>query len=193
MASEPSAPIDTWERTWARALVLRPGSGDISASETEFVVVHGSVVGGEHRFDLTCRSTRLLGVRVDRTVLETARPVPEGDRARCRAAGSTRFSFPGRACHPSTVQREGMAMTIVEMSRPVAGGVDTHLDAHVAAALDANGGVLGRRVVPDDAPLGSLRCPMAVHVRSGRAGRCGRHRRVRRGPVSLSRSREAWW
>jgi transposase len=35
-----------------------------------------------------------------------------------------------------------MAMTIVE-TRPVTGGVDTHLDVHVAAALDANGGVLG--------------------------------------------------
>jgi transposase len=35
-----------------------------------------------------------------------------------------------------------MAMTIVE-TRPVTGGVDTHLDTHVAAALDANGGVLG--------------------------------------------------
>src|SRR5438034_2763037 len=36
-----------------------------------------------------------------------------------------------------------MAMTIVESARPVTGGVDTHLDVHVAAAVDANGGVLG--------------------------------------------------
>jgi transposase len=35
-----------------------------------------------------------------------------------------------------------MAMTIVE-TRQITGGVDTHLDTHVAAALDANGGVLG--------------------------------------------------
>jgi len=35
-----------------------------------------------------------------------------------------------------------MAMTIVE-TRPITGGVDTHLDVHVAAALDGNGGVLG--------------------------------------------------
>jgi transposase len=35
-----------------------------------------------------------------------------------------------------------MAMTIVE-TRPITGGVDTHLDVHVAAALDANGGTLG--------------------------------------------------
>lgn len=33
-------------------------------------------------------------------------------------------------------------MTMLE-TRPVTGGVDTHLDIHVAAALDANGGLLG--------------------------------------------------
>ena len=32
-------------------------------------------------------------------------------------------------------------MTIVESTRPVTGGVDTHLDVHVAAALDRNGGL----------------------------------------------------
>jgi hypothetical protein len=36
-----------------------------------------------------------------------------------------------------------MAMTIVESTRPVTGGVDTHADIHVVAAVDANGGVLG--------------------------------------------------
>jgi transposase len=36
-----------------------------------------------------------------------------------------------------------MAMTIVEAGRVVVGGVDTHLDVHVAAALDPIGGVLG--------------------------------------------------
>jgi hypothetical protein len=36
-----------------------------------------------------------------------------------------------------------MAMTIVEAARPVTGGVDTHLDVHVAAALDPVGGLLG--------------------------------------------------
>jgi transposase len=36
-----------------------------------------------------------------------------------------------------------MAMTIVESTRPVTGGVDTHADVHVAAAVDANGGVSG--------------------------------------------------
>jgi transposase len=36
-----------------------------------------------------------------------------------------------------------MAMTIVENTRPITGGVDTHADVHVAAAVDSNGGVLG--------------------------------------------------
>jgi transposase len=34
-------------------------------------------------------------------------------------------------------------MPIVDSSRPITGGVDTHLDNYVAAALDASGGVLG--------------------------------------------------
>jgi transposase len=40
-----------------------------------------------------------------------------------------------------------MAMTIVE-TRQITGGVDTHLDVHVAAALDGNGGVLGVESFP---------------------------------------------
>ena len=40
-----------------------------------------------------------------------------------------------------------MAMTIVE-TRLITGGVDTHLDVHVAAALDGNGGVLGVESFP---------------------------------------------
>ena len=39
-------------------------------------------------------------------------------------------------------------MAIVEVARPVVGGVDTHLDVHVAAAVDAIGGVLGVRSFP---------------------------------------------
>jgi transposase len=39
-------------------------------------------------------------------------------------------------------------MSIVEVARPIVGGVDTHLDVHVAAAVDANGGVLGVRSFP---------------------------------------------
>src|ERR1035437_2787304 len=36
-----------------------------------------------------------------------------------------------------------MAMTTVDVTRPVTGGVDTHLDVNVAAALDPIGGLLG--------------------------------------------------
>jgi transposase len=36
-----------------------------------------------------------------------------------------------------------MAMTSVEGARGITGGVDTHLDIHVAAALDPLGGLLG--------------------------------------------------
>jgi transposase len=41
-----------------------------------------------------------------------------------------------------------MAMTIVEAARGVTGGVDTHLDVHVAAALDPVGGLLGTAPFP---------------------------------------------
>jgi transposase len=41
-----------------------------------------------------------------------------------------------------------MAMTIVEADVVVTGGVDTHLDAHVAAALNDIGGVLGVETFP---------------------------------------------
>src|SRR5712671_2173984 len=40
-----------------------------------------------------------------------------------------------------------MAMTIVE-TRAITGGVDTHADVHVAAALDPIGGLLGVREFP---------------------------------------------
>ena len=39
-------------------------------------------------------------------------------------------------------------MTIVEVARSIVGGVDTHLDVHVAAAVDAIGGLLGVRSFP---------------------------------------------
>jgi transposase len=41
-----------------------------------------------------------------------------------------------------------MAVTIVESTRLVTGGVDTHLDTHVAAVVDASGGVLGVESFP---------------------------------------------
>ena len=39
-------------------------------------------------------------------------------------------------------------MTIVEDKRAITGGVDTHADLHVAAALDSLGGLLGVREFP---------------------------------------------
>ena len=39
-------------------------------------------------------------------------------------------------------------MSIVESTRPVTGGVDTHLEVHVAAALDASGALLGVESFP---------------------------------------------
>ena len=44
-----------------------------------------------------------------------------------------------------------MALTIVDTSRPVTGGVDTHLDVNVAAALDGIGGLLGVEQFPTSA------------------------------------------
>ena len=43
-------------------------------------------------------------------------------------------------------------MTIVETARAVTGGVDTHLDVHVAAAPDETGGVLGVESFPTTPP-----------------------------------------
>lgn len=48
----------------------------------------------------------------------------------------------GRAT-PNQLRKEGMALTIVEVARGITGGVDTHRDTNVAAALDPIGGVLG--------------------------------------------------
>jgi transposase len=42
-------------------------------------------------------------------------------------------------------------MTIVEDSRAITGGVDTHSEVHVAAALDPVGGLLGTREFPASA------------------------------------------
>jgi transposase len=41
-----------------------------------------------------------------------------------------------------------MAMTIVETRTEITGGVDTHLHFHVAAAVDANGGLVGVETFP---------------------------------------------
>jgi hypothetical protein len=48
---------------------------------------------------------------------------------------------------PQTTEK-GTAMTIVEDARVITGGVDTHADVHVAAALDPLGGLLGVQEFP---------------------------------------------
>src|SRR5258707_965506 len=60
--------------------------------------------------------------------------------------GGSQVRRPAGACHPFNQRRE-MALTIVE-TRAITGGVDTHADTHVAAALDPIGGLLGVREVP---------------------------------------------
>jgi hypothetical protein len=58
--------------------------------------------------------------------------------------------------NPDSFNVKGMAMTIVENPTiTVTGGVDTHLEFHVAAAVDANGGVLG--VETFDTTVGGFR------------------------------------
>jgi transposase len=49
----------------------------------------------------------------------------------------------GGGAIPNPITKEGMDVTIVDTSRPVTGGVDTHLDVNVAAVLDGIGGLLG--------------------------------------------------
>src|SRR5258708_5582547 len=61
-------------------------------------------------------------------------------------AGVSQVRRPAGACHPCNQRRE-MALTIVE-TRAITGGVDTHADTHVAAALDPIGGLLGVREFP---------------------------------------------
>ena len=68
-------------------------------------------------------------------------------------------------------------MTIVE-THSITGGVDTHLDVHVAAALDANGGVLGGESFPTTT-AGFAGTRLAMSLRLVGAGRCRGHRRLR--------------
>ena len=106
------------------------------------------------------------GGRYVRLLLNEARPVPEGDRARCSQQRARHGLLPGTCVPPlCPVQREkGRQMSIVETSRPMVGGVDTHLDVHVAAAVDANGGRLGVRSFPTT-PAGyhALSSPLTTH------------------------------
>jgi hypothetical protein len=66
-----------------------------------------------------------------------------------------------------------MALTIVEIPT-VTGGVDTHADAHVAAALNHIGGLLGVEKFPDHPgwlwPIVGLDAVLR-HCERGRGGR----------------------
>ena len=80
-------------------------------------------------------------------------PVP-GTHRRCRSdlpglgrGRGSRVRRPAGACHPFN-HRKGTAMTIVEDRPVITGGVDTHADSHVAAALDPVGGLLGVQEFP---------------------------------------------
>ena len=46
-----------------------------------------------------------------------------------------------------------MAVTVVEDRRAITGGVDTHAEVHVAAALDPIGGLLGVKEFPARRPV----------------------------------------
>ena len=77
----------------------------------------------------------------------------------------------GGGAIPNPRRKEGMAVTIVDTSRPITGGVDTHLDVHVAAALDGIGGLLG--VEQFDASASGSRALLAWLVGFGTLGRVG--------------------
>ena len=80
-------------------------------------------------------------------------------------------------------------MTIVESTRLITGGVDTHLDVHVAAAVDANGGVLGVESFATT-PAGYRELSSWVAgFGPVDSGGCGRHRRLWRRPARHLRSR----
>ena len=69
-------------------------------------------------------------------------------------------------------------MTIVDPARPVTGGVDTHLDLNVAAALDPIGGLLGvaEFATTSSGLTGVIsdRSPMLSSSRQGRPTNLGR-------------------
>ena len=57
------------------------------------------------------------------------------------------FRRHGGVCHPFAFSEQKRGDHVTMVGR-IVGGVDTPADSHVAAAVDANGGILGCRVVP---------------------------------------------
>ena len=65
------------------------------------------------------------------------------------------------------------------IARHITGGVDTHLDVHVAAALDERGALLGVESFADDAAGYQAALGLARGLRDPRARRRRRHRQLR--------------
>lgn len=86
-----------------------------------------------------------------------------------------------------------MAVTIVDISRPITGGVDTHLHVHVAAALDSIGGLLGVEQFSADASgnnallgwLNGFGTPVRVGVEGTGSYGAGLARYLRRAGVEV--------
>jgi transposase len=84
-------------------------------------------------------------------------------------------------------------MTIVENTRGVIGGVDTHLDVHVAAGIDVVGGVLGVESFPTTEQgyrrligwLGSLGPVMLVGVEGTGSYGAGLTRELQRAGIEV--------
>src|SRR6266700_3601150 len=93
-------------------------------------------------FGLSCESICRPGPRFCGTHRQHRPDLP----VLCKRPGFTGPAASG--CVPSLNHRKGTAMTIVEDERAIAGGVDTHADMHVAAALDPIGGLLGVQEFP---------------------------------------------
>src|SRR5712691_9909193 len=93
-------------------------------------------------FGLSCESICRPGPRFCGTHRQHRPDLP----VLCKRPGFTGPAASG--CVPSLNHRKGTAMTIVEDKRAITGGVDTHADMHVAAALDPIGGLLGVQEFP---------------------------------------------
>ena len=106
-----------------------------------------------------------------------AQPVGERDLIEARARSPVTGLSVDRLCVPSTTH-EGMAiLTMADLEVLVTGGVDTHKDTHVAAALDQLGRLLGTEAFPRH------RSRLSVTARLARSLRSTRSRSASRAPV----------
>jgi transposase len=84
-------------------------------------------------------------------------------RIALREQGRSTVPHDGGGAIPNRSAKEGMDLSMVGSARRVTGGVDTHLDVNVVAALDRIGGLLGVESFPTTVEgnrelLGWLRC-----------------------------------